>query len=96
MPKAHFTGQAVDSRQKIETRRTLKIMERRGYRIDRRSGIDRRKVYDLNYFTDGGVERREFKERRSELERRKNWIRVDEWISVFVGDPVRRGHGGIF
>jgi len=70
-------------------------MERRGYRIDRRSGVDRRKVYDLNYFIDGGVERRRFKERRSELERRKNWIRVDEWISVFVGKPVSRDHRAI-
>jgi hypothetical protein len=73
----------------------LKIMERRGYRIDRRSGVDRREVHDLNYFIEGGVERRKFEERRSELERRKSWIRVDEWISVFVGDPVRRGHRGI-
>ena len=63
-------------------------MERRGYRIDRRSGDDRRKVHNLNYFIRGGVERRKFKERRSQGERRKNWLRVDEWVSVFVGDPV--------
>ena len=80
-----------------------KMMERRGYRIDRRSGIDRRKMHDLNYFIRGGVERREFRERRSQAERRKNWVRVDEWISVFVDDPVelkrreslrRKGFGG--
>jgi len=64
-----------------------KMMERRGFRIDRRSGVDRRKIHDLNYFIIGGVERRKFKERRSREERRKNWIRVDEWISVFVDDP---------
>jgi len=63
-------------------------MERRGYRIDRRSGDDRRKVHNLNYFIRDGVERRKFKERRSQAERRKNWLRVDEWVSVFVGDPV--------
>lgn len=63
-------------------------MERRGFRIDRRSGVDRRKVHDLNYFIRGGVERRKFKERRSQGERRKNWVRVDDWISVFVDDPV--------
>ena len=68
--------------------RRLKIMERRGYRIDRRSGDDRRKVHNLNYFIRGGVERRKYKERRSQAERRKNWIRVDEWVSVFVGDPA--------
>ena len=64
------------------------MMERRGYRIDRRSGIDRRKTHDLNYFIIGGEERRKFTERRSREERRKNWVRVDEWISVFVDDPV--------
>lgn len=71
------------------------MMERRSYRIDRRSGVDRRKVHDLNYFIRGGVERRKFKERRSQGERRKNWIRVDDWISVFMGDPDRRHHRGI-
>lgn len=68
----------------------LKMMERRSYRIDRRSGVDRRKVHDLNYFIRGGIERRKFNERRSQWERRKNWLRVDEWISVFVGNPVRQ------
>jgi hypothetical protein len=67
-------------------------MERRGYRIDRRSGVDRRKIHDLNYFIIGGVERRKFRERRLQGERRKSWIRADEWISVFVGTPVRKGH----
>jgi hypothetical protein len=67
----------------------LKMMERRGYRIDRRSGEDRRKVHNLNYFIRGGVERRNFKERRSQAERRKNWLRVDEWVSVFVGQTIR-------
>ena len=71
----------------------LKMMERRGYRIDRRSGIDRRKIHDLNYFIRGGEERRKFAERRSREERRKNWVRVDEWISVFVDDPVELKRG---
>ena len=64
------------------------MTERRGYRIDRRSGDDRRKVHNLNYFIRGGVERRKFKERRSQVERRKTWLRVDEWVSVFVGYTV--------
>jgi len=67
-------------------------MERRGYRIDRRSGLDRRKIHDLNYFIIGGVERRKFKERRLLGERRKNWIRADEWISVFIGTSVRKDY----
>lgn len=69
-------------------------MERRDYWIDRRSGDDRRKVHNLNYFIRGGVERRKFIERRTQEERRKNWIRVDEWVSVFVGDPAEiKGKG---
>jgi hypothetical protein len=31
---------------------------------DRRSGYDRRKIYNAAYFLDGGVERRSWKERR--------------------------------
>ena len=64
------------------------MTERRGYRIDRRSGVDRRKIHDLNYFIRGGVERRNFRERRSQMERRENWVRVDDWISVFMDEPV--------
>jgi hypothetical protein len=67
-------------------------MERRGFRIDRRSGVDRRKIHDLNYFIKGGEERRKFTERRSPKERRKSWVRADDWISVFVGNPVRKGY----
>jgi len=32
--------------------------------VDRRSGNDRRKIYDATYFLNGGVERRCWKERR--------------------------------
>ena len=34
--------------------------------IDRRSAPDRRSVYDLDYFQNGGIERRTEKERRSQ------------------------------
>jgi hypothetical protein len=71
------------------------MKERRGYRIDRRSGDDRRKEHNLNYFIRGGVERRKYKERRSHVERRKTWLRVDEWVSVFVGQTVRSNYRGI-
>lgn len=54
--------------------------------IDRRSGLDRRKAHDLDYFLRGGVEKRSWKERRSKLERRKDWTRASEWVSVYVGD----------
>ena len=53
--------------------------------IDRRSGDDKRKRYNLDYFTDGGQERRKGKERRQSEERRSGWARVYKWCSVFLG-----------
>ena len=50
--------------------------------VDRRSGEDRRQVYDADYFQNGGVERRRGKERRQHYERRKDCIRVSEWSSI--------------
>jgi hypothetical protein len=53
--------------------------------IDRRSGVDRRKAHLLEYFIQGGVERRRGKERRSQVERRADWVRVDDWYSICLG-----------
>lgn len=53
--------------------------------IDRRSGEDKRKRYNLDYFTDGGEERRKGRERRQSGERRSGWMRVYKWCSVFLG-----------
>jgi hypothetical protein len=53
--------------------------------IDRRSGEDKRIRYNLDYFTDGGEERRTGKERRQSEERRRGWVRVYKWCSVFLG-----------
>jgi hypothetical protein len=57
--------------------------------FDRRSGVDRREVYTLGYFLEGGIERRSGKERRRMKERRKDWVRVSQWSSVCVNlfDP---------
>lgn len=57
-------------------------MPKRTYDIDRRTGVDRRKSHKLEYFLQGGVERRSFKERRSSEERRSDWVRVGDWCSV--------------
>jgi hypothetical protein len=54
--------------------------------IDRRSGNDRRKAHSLDYFLNGGVERRSWVERRAQGERRKDWVRATEWSSVLIGD----------
>ena len=60
------------------------LFKRSGF--DRRTEVDRRQVYSIDYFIQGGVERRNGLERRkNRMERRKSWIRVDDWISV----PVR-------
>jgi len=50
--------------------------------VDRRSGEDRRQIYDADYFQNGGLERRSGKERRRQYERRKDCIRVSKWSSV--------------
>ena len=54
--------------------------------IDRRSGEDRRQVYNADYFQNGGVERRSGKEQRRHFERRKGCIRVSEWSSICLND----------
>ena len=46
------------------------MLEKRIPGIDRRSQKDRRSVYDLDYFFNGGAERRGWIERRSQAERR--------------------------
>jgi hypothetical protein len=53
--------------------------------LDRRSGEDRRQTYSLDYFVEGGKERRQVEERRRSGERRHQWLRIDKWYSVFTG-----------
>ena len=53
--------------------------------VDRRCGKDRRLAHDVDYFLNGGIERRSWKERRAQGERREDWVRVSEWSSMFVG-----------
>lgn len=54
--------------------------------IERRSGEDRRRVYRLRYFSDGGRERRSGLERRTPAERRADCFRVSNWSSVCSTD----------
>jgi hypothetical protein len=53
--------------------------------IDRRECEDMRESHSLDYFEEGGQERREHLERRKLGERRSDWIRVSQWRSVFIG-----------
>jgi hypothetical protein len=48
---------------------------------DRRSGLERRDAYHLDYFLKGGTERRRFMERRWRAEMRKGWVRISRWSS---------------
>ena len=52
--------------------------------FDRRSGEDRRMICRLEYFMEGGIERRSGKERRSGIERRADWVSVSEWSSAYA------------
>ena len=53
--------------------------------IDRRGIENMREVYSLDYFMDGGDERRKYTERRRLEERRSEWYRLSKWYSVYVG-----------
>jgi hypothetical protein len=55
--------------------------------LDRRSGEDRRRAYDLDYFAEGGPERRKSDERRDGDERRDQCVRVAEWSSICHEKP---------
>ena len=52
--------------------------------VDRRSGEDRREIYQADYFENSGIERRSRKDRRQQGERRKGFIRVSKWSSVYA------------
>ena len=53
---------------------------------DRRTGEDRRTLHDLDYFFEGGVERRTWRERRSPVENREGWMRMRDWCSIYIQD----------
>lgn len=60
-------------------------LKRKSTSVDRRRIDGRRRVYSLDYFAKGGVERRKTTDRRKQLiDRRKGWVRVSRWSSVFV------------
>jgi hypothetical protein len=75
----------IDDIKEAEPKKTLAKSPTRRSPIDRRSGEDKRNLYSLDYFTDGGEERRRGKERRQSGERRSAWARVYKWCSVFLG-----------
>jgi hypothetical protein len=75
----------LDNIKKTESKKALSKDPLRRALVDRRTGEDMRKRYSLDYFTDGGEERRKGRERRQSGERRSAWTRVYKWCSVFLG-----------
>jgi hypothetical protein len=55
--------------------------------LDRRSGEDRRQVHNLDYFLNGGIERRKDNERRAKDERRQGCSRISQWSSICPDEP---------
>ena len=53
---------------------------------ERRTGKDRRKIFNLRRFLYKGEENRTLDERRTIDERRNGWVRVNKWSSVFLWD----------
>jgi len=60
---------------------------------DRRSGHDRRCAYSLDYFDNGGRERRRGANRRRRIgrERRARWSRIGGHVSVYRDWPDESG-----
>ncbi len=53
---------------------------------ERRSGNDRRSIFNLRRFFHKGPERRVMQHRRSKSERRDGWVRIGKWSSVKMQD----------
>ena len=54
---------------------------------ERRTGKDRRKIFELHRFFCKGPKRRyALQDRRSQEERRDGWVRINKWSSVNLYD----------
>jgi hypothetical protein len=58
------------------------MVDEQNLSLERRSGRDRRRLYDIHYVSDGERMKQDLKERRSRSERRTGWKRVSQWGSV--------------
>ena len=76
----------AETKRKEQLENSLSEIRKRS-KLDRRSGEDRRKAYNLDYFLlKNGIERRKKLERRKSSERRSGWVRINEWYSVYIGE----------
>lgn len=58
------------------------MVDEKNFSLERRSGRDRRKLYDIHYVSNGEQVKQDRKERRTRSERRRGWKRVSKWGSV--------------
>lgn len=54
--------------------------------VDRRSGKDRRRIFNHGHFFFGRAARTNLLEQRSQAERRVGWVRINKWSSVYLSD----------
>ena len=54
--------------------------------VERRSGKDRRKIFNHGHFFFGRAARKNLLEQRSQAERRDGWVRINKWSSVYLSD----------
>jgi hypothetical protein len=63
------------------------LFRRRSSSVNRRRLDNRRRVYSLDYFSQGGIERRKALDRRKRNhDRRKGWVKISDGSSVYI-DP---------
>lgn len=53
---------------------------------ERRSGKDRRRIFNHGHFFFGRGERKNLLEQRLQAERRAGWVRINKWSSVYLSD----------
>ena len=63
-----------------------KMSEDKSSNIERRSGKDRRRIFNHGHFRFGRAARKNLLEQRSQAERRAGWVRVNKWSSVYLSD----------
>ena len=68
----------------MEEKTSSKVRRVRDPYVDRRSGEDRRQVYDSDYWDNGGIENRSVNDRRQQKERRSGYVNVSKWSSVCI------------
>jgi len=76
----------------IQDKNSKRFSGRRNSSVDRRRLENQRNSYNMDYFSGGGIERREMQDRRKQqLDRRKSWVRVSQWSSVYVNPDSSPG-----